>query len=298
MRRIAIPVACGFVSAALLLFGQTYTMEGANRLVVARDWTNLLRYTQGWVRQSARDSNAWFYLGNTYLNGFHQPANAIAPLRRSVDLNPQSGQVWFFLGSAYREANQFADAINALRQATAREPSHLNYWIGLADAYVDREYAAPTAGAAGDSPALDALRRGEASASPATNAGAWYDLGLAYDGLNARQNAIAAYSRAIRSAPNTAEAWNNRGVDEEKTGQNQRALADYEQALRLGDRVAADNIQKIRAAMAGAAAARQSGCPAPPLYTAGPRYSFQKTHFCSNNPGCPYVFQGGQFRCP
>jgi cytochrome c-type biogenesis protein CcmH/NrfG len=43
-----------------------------------------------------------------------------------------------FLGSAYRKSDQFADTIDALQHATKLEPGHLNYWLGLAGAYQDR----------------------------------------------------------------------------------------------------------------------------------------------------------------
>lgn len=279
-------------------FAQTYSMEAVGRYVAAHDWQGLLRYTQAWTRSRPNDSDGWFNLGATYLNGLNQPANAVAPLRRSVELNPQGAQVWFFLGSAYRKIEQYDNAVDAFQHATKLEPGHLNYWLGLAGAYQDRNYASPTAGGENTS-VLDALKRGQAAASPSTNANAWYDLGLAFDGAGAAGSATDAYSRAIRLSPNIAEAWNNRGVDEEKLGESQRALADYDQALKLGDRIAGENAQKLRAAIAAGAAQRASGCPQPPGFTTSqrPPATYAITGFCRNHPGCGYFFNGGAQRC-
>ena len=284
--------------AAGVCLAQNYSMEGVGRYVAARDWQGLLRYTEAWTRSRPNDPDAWFNLGATYLNGFNQPANAVAPLRRSVELNPRASQAWFFLGSAYRKIEQYDNAIDAFRHATNLDPGHLNNWLGLAGAYEDRNYASPTASAE-NTAVVEALKRGEAAASPSTNATAWYDLGLAFDGAGAAGNAADAYSRAIRLAPNAAEAWNNRGVDEEKLGQSQRALADYDQAFRLGDRTGGENAQKLRAAIAAGAAQRASGCPSPPGFTTSqrPPATFAITAFCRNHPGCNYVFNGGVQHC-
>jgi len=47
--------------------------------------------------------------------GLNQPATTVAPLRRSVELNPQSAPV----------SNQFANAIDAFQHANKLEPGHL-----------------------------------------------------------------------------------------------------------------------------------------------------------------------------
>jgi tetratricopeptide (TPR) repeat protein len=66
------------------------------------------------------------------------------------------------------------------------------------------------------------------------NAGAHYNSrGFAYNMLNRREAALADFDQAVRLSPNIKEAWFNRGASREREGQRQQAIEDYRRALTI-----------------------------------------------------------------
>ena len=65
------------------------------------------------------------------------------------------------------------------------------------------------------------------------NAGAHYNLGIAYRKSGQYQDAIASYKKALRIKPDYAEAHNNLGVAYDELGQYQDAIASYKKAIRI-----------------------------------------------------------------
>lgn len=65
------------------------------------------------------------------------------------------------------------------------------------------------------------------------NAVAHYQLGVAFDELGRRQDALRSYERAIEARPAFAEAHNNRALALQSLGRRAEALAGFEHALRI-----------------------------------------------------------------
>lgn len=62
--------------------GGSFSIEGANAYVSARDWDGLLRYSTAWTKAQPNAPMAWFYLGNTYGQGLKQPGQALPAFER------------------------------------------------------------------------------------------------------------------------------------------------------------------------------------------------------------------------
>ena len=62
---------------------------------------------------------------------------------------------------------------------------------------------------------------------------AYYNRGIAKEGLGQYQDAIADFDEAIRLKPNFAEAHHSRGIAKAGLGQHQDAIADFDEAIRL-----------------------------------------------------------------
>ncbi len=67
---------------------------------------------------------------------------------------------------------------------------------------------------------------------------AYYNRGLAYDGLNQHERAIGDYNKAIELNPNLAKAYSNRGLAYADLSQYERAIGDYSKAIGLNPNLA------------------------------------------------------------
>ncbi len=228
--------------AAALAQGQgRYSMGGANAYVQSKNWTGLVQYSRSWTQADPNDSMAWYYLGSAYEMGLHQPAEAVAPLRKATDLKPDWALGWTALGFAYMDLKRFDDAASAFENAVRYAPTKSNYWNNLASAY---SWA--------NKPALaeQTLEKQERAAGPSATDVDWYNLGNGYANLGRRDRAINAYRQALRINPRDANAWNNLGVAEQASGNLQNAMADYQRAASLGDPLARNNVANLQAASA------------------------------------------------
>jgi TPR repeat protein len=144
MHRIARALRAGglLIAAATLsllcaspVLAQEYSTAVADQYVKAGDWNRLLAYTQQWTRAEPQSPMAWFYLGNTILNGLNRPADSIAPLRQTTVLKPDWAEAWFFRGKAEMLAGHYADAGTSLETAIDLFPDNTNYYLTLVDLY-------------------------------------------------------------------------------------------------------------------------------------------------------------------
>jgi len=62
------------------------------------------------------------------------PASAITQIEAALKANPNDARGWRVLGSAHREAGNFAESAMALRKATALEPNNAEGWALLGEA--------------------------------------------------------------------------------------------------------------------------------------------------------------------
>jgi len=129
--RLAIIVAF----CAGVIYAQEFSVAGANAYRSRQDWNGLLQYCQRWTRSQPNEAMGWYYLGSTYGLGFKQPANAVAPFQKAVELKPDWALVWNALGFTYMDLKRYDDAAGAFRKCVEFEPSKANYWNSLASAY-------------------------------------------------------------------------------------------------------------------------------------------------------------------
>ena len=67
---------------------ESYSAGGANAYVQSKDYQGLLRYATAWTNADPDSADAWSYLGVVYGIYLKQPDKAVAPMRRSLKLNP------------------------------------------------------------------------------------------------------------------------------------------------------------------------------------------------------------------
>jgi tetratricopeptide (TPR) repeat protein len=96
-------VALAYLSDAERLYTQLVKDFPANH-VYRRELTWSC-YHRGWLLAVSYDAQVW------------QPAAAILPAKRAVELEPQDGMNWIALGMAYYRADQWPEALQALNGA-------------------------------------------------------------------------------------------------------------------------------------------------------------------------------------
>lgn len=225
-----------------------YSIAGANQYVARKDWPDLLAYTRAWTRANPNDAMAWYYLGQTFGIGFHQPANAAQAFRRAVALRDQWPEAWHALAVTCVQSGQYQQAITAARKAIALSPDQPTYWNALAAAYSWVQSFKEEFGVLQEE---QDRHMGKASYFN------WYVLGNDYSNLGAYKEAITAYDQSIRMKSDFGDAWNNLGVAESALGNDAAALKDFQQAARLGDPLSSGNAEDIQKKAAAAKAAVQ-----------------------------------------
>ncbi len=202
----------------------TSEVEWLNRaaaLESRKDWQGLQALANRWIKAQPQSASAWFALGEADGN-LGQYAQAIDAYRQALRINPQDAEAWNNLGFSYIGAGQYAQAIEACRQALQINPQNAKAWGNLGVAY---------GGAGQYAQAIDAERR--ALRINPQDAAAWYNLGLAYDDAGQYAQAIDAYRQALRINPQDAKAWNNLGIAHGHAGQYAQAIEDERQALQI-----------------------------------------------------------------
>ena len=236
----------GVISA----YGEGYTADGANAYVRSQDYQGLLRYSTEWTTADPDSAEAWSYLGVVCGVYLKQPDKAVAPMERSLKLNPNQAPGWHALGITYIQLQRNADAVGAISKAIALNPNQPNYYNNLAVAY---------AGMARWQDALNALTDEEDLAEKLDDPMIWYNLGNGYARLEQAAPAVAAYQRAVKLNPGWAQAWTNLGTMLQWGGNIQGAQQAYARGAQLGDPLAAEDNARLQQALAQQEAARQSG---------------------------------------
>ncbi|MEP6668536.1 MAG: tetratricopeptide repeat protein [Chthoniobacter sp.] len=242
-------LAVGLLSA-IAARAESYSARGANAYVQAKDYQGLLQYATVWSQAEPNSAEAWSYLGVVYGNYLHQPDRAVAPMQRSLELNPNQAPGWHALGVTYLQLKQSADAVGAISKAIKLNPNQPNYYNNLAVAYAEM---------ARWQDAYNALNDEKDLAVKMDNATVWYNLGNGYARLEQAEPAVAAYQKAVQLNPNWAEAWTNLGTMLQWGGNVQGAEQAYTRGARLGDPLGAQNNARLQQALAQQAAAAKAG---------------------------------------
>jgi Flp pilus assembly protein TadD len=229
---------------------ESYSPGGANAYVRSKDYQGLLHYATAWTNADPDSADAWSYLGVVYGIYLKQPDKAVAPMRRSLKLNPNQAPGWHALGVTYIQLKKNADAVGAISKAIKLNPNQPTYYNNLAVAYAQM---------ARWQDAYNALNDEKDLAEKLDAPLVWYNLGNGYARLEQAAPAVAAYQRAVKLNPNWAQAWTNLGTMLQWGGNVRGAEQAYARGAQLGDPLAAQNNARLRQALAQKAAAARSG---------------------------------------
>ena len=253
----AMTANCRFLTilAATMLWAMSvragsYSAEGANAYVRSKDYQGLLQYATAWTNANPESADAWSYLGVVYGIYLKQPDKAVAPMQRSLTLNPNQAPGWHALGVTYIQLKKNADAVGAISKAIKLNPNQPTYYNNLAVAYAQM-------GRWQD--AYNALNDEKSLADKLNAPMVWYNLGNGYARLEQAAPAVAAYQRAVKLSPEWAQAWTNLGTMLQWGGNVQGAEQAYARGAQLGDPLASQDNARLQQALAQHAAAAKSG---------------------------------------
>jgi len=196
-------------------------LNQAAALEKEKDWGDLLRLSEEWLRARPESALAWAILGESY-DGTGQHSQAIAALRHASQINPQDAESWFDLGVAYNHAGQRSQSIDAYRQALRVNPQNVDAWSNLGGAYDD---------AGEHSHALDAYH--QALQIKPQDAKVWHDLGVVYTHAGQYSQAVDTFRQALQINPQVAEVWDSLGVAYADEGQYSQAIDAHRRALQI-----------------------------------------------------------------
>jgi tetratricopeptide (TPR) repeat protein len=229
---------------------ESYSAERANAYIRSKDYQGLLRYATAWTNANPGNADAWAYLGVVYGTYLEEPNKAVAPMERSLKLNPNQAPGWHALGITYIQLRKNADAVDAISKAIKLNPNRPNYYNNLAVAYAEM---------ARWQDAYNALNDERDLAEKLDNPTIWYNLGNGYSRLEQAPPAVAAYQHAVRLKPNWAQAWTNLGTMLQWGGNIRGAEQAYARGAQLGDPLASQDNARLQQALAQQAAAAKSG---------------------------------------
>jgi protein O-mannosyl-transferase len=147
---------------------------------------------------------------------------ALGEAEAAVRLAPGTARHWNNLAISYRDLKRFAEAREALLQATLVDPSYPTSWVNLG--LVEMDLGNPGA-------ALQAYERAAALGSDLGSM--WGNLAVLYHATGRTLDAGRAFQRAVELEPRSVSAWFNLGLFRLKTGH----YAEAEQALATAQRI-------------------------------------------------------------
>src|ERR1700759_2547585 len=135
---VGITRAVVYIGMSFLAFAaqaESFSATAANTFVHSKDYQGLLRYSQAWTKAEPSSAQAWSYLGVVYGIYLNQPSNAVAPMQKSLTLDPSQAPGWHALGVTFLQLKRNADAVNAISRALKLNPNQPTYYNNLAVAY-------------------------------------------------------------------------------------------------------------------------------------------------------------------
>ena len=226
-----------------------YSASSANAFVQSKDYQGLLRYSMAWTSADPGSADAWSYLGVVYGIYLKQPDKAVAPMQRSLQLNPNQAPGWHALGVTYIQLKKNAEAVGAISKAIKLNPNQPTYYNNLAAAYAEM---------ARWQDAFNTLNDEKDLAEKMNSAMVWYNLGNGYARLEQAAPAVDAYQRAVKLSPGWAQAWTNLGTMLQWGGNVQGAEQAYARGAQLGDPLARQDNARLQQALAQQAAAAKN----------------------------------------
>ena len=186
----------------------------------AKNWTGMRDWCQKWTQAQPENGAAWFGLGGAYY-GLQNYAEAIEAYRQALRVNSDDSHSWASLGVVYTVLQRHTDAIEAYRQAVRIDPENANAWALLAISYTVLQRHTESIDASRQAIRIDPER------------GPWYTLGGAYYKLHRYAEAIEAYRQAIQINPDDSKSWIAIGAVYTVLQYHNDAIEAYSQAVRI-----------------------------------------------------------------
>jgi tetratricopeptide (TPR) repeat protein/tRNA A-37 threonylcarbamoyl transferase component Bud32 len=165
------------------------------------------------------EANLLIYMGRT--------AEAIAPLDRLVELNPDDPQVWARLARAFRTMKRYEEAAGNAQRAVTLNPHYAAGW---------NEYGLVMRAAGRHEEAVEHFTR--AMREDPQNVTYLHHLAESYLALNKHQDAFEVLTRAVMMDKSDPVLWATRGQALRRLGRFKEALTSYDEALARNPRYA------------------------------------------------------------
>ncbi|MBU2464572.1 MAG: tetratricopeptide repeat protein, partial [Candidatus Edwardsbacteria bacterium] len=153
--------------------------------------------------------------------------------KNAIELDPEYAMVYFNLGIAYSELEDYSQAIFAYKKAIESDPNYAMAYYNLGVVYSKlRDYPQ----------AIQAYKK--AIESDPNYAKAYFNLGIAYSELEDYSQAIFAYKKAIEIDSNYAKAYFNLGVNYGRLKKYKEAKESFIKAGQLDSNLA-DKVRRL-----------------------------------------------------
>lgn len=140
----------------------------------------------------------WMYHSVELLgNGASREAMAVDYLKRSIEVEPTSGQSWYFLGRCLSSVGKVHDAFVSYRHSIDKSEASADTWCSIGVLYQQQNQH------------MDALQAYICAVQlDRSHSAAWTDLGILYESCSQPKDALVCYTNAV----NTSKASSNPNV--------------------------------------------------------------------------------------
>ena len=186
-----------------------------------KDWPALAACAQRWIHAEPQNPLAWSSLAESRFS-LSQYAQAIEAQREALRIDPNSAKDWENLGNAYIEIHQYAQAVEAEREALRIDPNDAKAWFLLGNAYDSLHQPAQE---------IEAYREAVRIDPKLWNA--WFLLGHTYYQLQQYDQSVEAFREALRINPKSAVTWQQLGASYLFNKQPAQAIEAFHESLRI-----------------------------------------------------------------
>lgn len=162
---------------------------------------NIKKFFDGIAYEKKLDDTDATFNAALCLYKMQRKAEAKGLMQALIDKNYDSPAIYQILASFYSEENDNAKALDVLTKGLMRYPDNLGLIIDELNIYIKEGREAESI-----------AKLEKAAVMDSTNAQIFYALGAAYDKLNDRQKAEAAYLKCVALDPQNHSAYNNLGA--------------------------------------------------------------------------------------
>ena len=197
---------------------------------------------------SEKSADEHYLMGNAYYS-FGLSDNATREYRIAVEMNPDLSDAWNNLGLSLTAQKKYAEAQQALEQATRLNPSDADGWYNLGYTF----------GMQGnDSQELAAYEKAISLRPNMTVA--WRNIGVVRYEKNDYTGAVKAFENATSFDPESGIGWYYLGTAYEKTGNLSGAAAVLKQAIKLDQNLtmAKDRLEAVEKNLTNITSSSQS----------------------------------------